>query len=507
MLLLPFRRGNLERRWSLRHNYMTLPQPLMREAKTPMPRPETLQKFRDIVGAKGYADEAAVLAPHLVEWRGLYQGTCAAMLSPASTAEVSAIMALAHETRMMIVPQGGNTGLVGGQIPFSQDAILLSLSRMNRLRGIDPLNNTMSVDAGMTLAQAQAHASEASRLFPLSLASEGSCQIGGNLATNAGGTAVLRYGNMRDLTLGLEVVLADGRVLSSLKGLRKDNTGYDLKQLFIGSEGTLGIITGAVLKLFAAPVAIETAFVAVPDAASAVALLRLMEGAAGGQVSTFELIPRIGLDFVLRHLPGASDPLDQPSPWYVLVEMTGGRKASDLQDVMEAALADGLDARLAMDAAVARSESQRQAFWRLRESLSEIQKAEGGSIKHDVSVPVSSIAAFIEQASRAVEAAMPGIRPVPFGHIGDGNVHFNLSQPLGMDKAAYLAHWDEMNAIVHGIVRGMGGSISAEHGVGIMKRDEIAATKSSVETDLMRALKKTLDPRGILNPGKVVAAD
>lgn len=472
-----------------------------------MPSPETLQKFREIVGAKGYADEAAVLAPHLVEWRGLYQGSCAAMLSPASTAEVAAIMALAHETRTAIVPQGGNTGLVGGQIPFSQDALLLSLSRMNRLRGIDPLNNTISVDAGMTLAQVQAHASEVSRLFPLSLASEGSCQIGGNLATNAGGTAVLRYGNMRELTLGLEVVLADGRVLSSLKGLRKDNTGYDLKQLFIGSEGTLGIITGAVLKLFAAPVAIETAFVAVPDVASAVALLRGMETAAGGQVSTFELIPRIGLEFVLRHLPGASDPLDAPSPWYVLIEMTGGQAGTSLRETLESALAEALSAGLVVNAAMAQSSPQRAAFWRLRESLSEIQKAEGGSIKHDVSVPVSAMAAFIERASRAVDAAMPGIRPVPFGHIGDGNVHFNLSQPAGMDKAAYLAQWDAMSEIVHGIVREMGGSISAEHGVGIMKRDEIAATKASVEMELMRALKKTLDPHGILNPGKVVAVD
>ncbi|MBI1262671.1 MAG: FAD-binding protein [Rhizobiales bacterium] len=469
-----------------------------------MPFADTLLKFKAITGPKGYVDDAATLAPHLVEWRGLYQGRCAALLAPQTTQEVSDILRLAHETGTAIVPQGGNTGLVGGQIPFKGDEIILSLSRMKALRALDPLNNTLTVEAGMTLAEVQSHAREVGRLFPLSLASEGSCQIGGNLSTNAGGTAVLRYGNARDLVLGLEVVLADGRVLSSLKGLRKDNTGYDLKQLFLGSEGTLGIITAAVLKLFVEPKSIETAFVAVPSVEAAVDLLRLAEGQSGGLVSTFELVPRIGLEFIENHLPGASDPLAAPSPWYVLVEMTAGSASLGLDTLIEQFLSDALSRGLISDAAVAQSESQRQSLWQLRESLSEIQKHEGGSIKHDVSVPVSSMAAFIAKASAAVVAAMPGIRPVPFGHIGDGNVHFNLSQPVGMDKAAYLAHWDEMNAIVHAIVREMGGSISAEHGVGHMKRDEIAAIKSPVEMDLMRALKMALDPKNILNPGKVV---
>ncbi|MGX1197069.1 FAD-binding oxidoreductase [Parvibaculum sp. MBR-TMA-1.3b-4.2] len=473
-----------------------------------MPSQETLQRFRDIVGPKGFTDDPDTLAPHLVEQRGLYKGKTSAMLSPANVDEVAAIMALAQETKTPIVPQGGNTGLVGGQLPFEAgEELILSLSRMKAVRAIDTDNNTLTVEAGVTLLEAQEAAAEADRLFPLSLASEGTCQIGGNLSTNAGGTAVLRYGNARDLVLGLEVVLADGRIWHGLKGLRKDNTGYDLKQLFIGSEGTLGIITAAVLKLFPRPRAVETAFAAVPSVEAAVSLLRVAEAESGGMVTTFELVPRIGVEFVTKHLDGAEDPLERPSPWYVLIEMTAGRKDAGLKETMEAALATGMEKGLVTDAALAQSDSQRAALWTLRESLSEIQKREGGSIKHDVSVPVSSMAAFIEKASKAVQKEMPGIRPVPFGHIGDGNVHFNLSQPEGMDKNAYLAQWDRMAGIVHNIVREMGGSISAEHGVGRMKRDEIAATKDPVEIDMMRTLKRAFDPAGILNPGKVVSVD
>ncbi|MDP1626835.1 FAD-binding oxidoreductase [Parvibaculum sp.] len=469
------------------------------------PTPEILQRLKDVVGDKGFVVEEADMAPYLVERRELYRGRAAAVVRPASTAEVSAVMRIAHETGVHVVPQGGNTGLVGGQIPDeSGEEILLSLSRMNAVRGIDTQNNTLTVDAGVTLAAAQAAAREADRLFPLSLASEGSCQIGGNLSTNAGGTQVLRYGNARDLVLGLEVVMANGDVWDGLTGLRKDNTGYDLKQIFLGSEGTLGIITGAVLKLFPMPLSVETAFAAVPSVEAAVKLLRVADGLAGGQVSSFELVPRIGVEFVTRHIEGASDPLAEPYPWYVLIEMTAGMEDARLAETMEAALAEGLDQGLVSDAAVARSEAQRADFWRLREALSDVQRAEGGSIKHDISVPVSRMADFIAQASEAVTARLPGVRPVPFGHIGDGNVHFNLSQPVGADKAAFLALWGEMNGIVHGIVRGMGGSISAEHGVGRLKRDEIAATKSPVEMAAMRALKRALDPKGILNPGKVV---
>ena len=318
---------------------------------------------------------------------------------------------------------------------------------------------------------------------------------------------MLRYGNARDLVLGLEVVLADGRVWNGLTGLRKDNTGYDLKQIFLGAEGTLGIITRAVLKLFPKPRSVETAFAAVPDVAAAVTLLRLAEEATGGLVTGFEIMPRIGIEFVTRHQPGASDPLGAPSPWYVLIELSSGGDGAALTQSLEALLEAAMEQALVTDAAIALSQAQRADFWRLRESMSEVQRLEGGSIKHDVSVPVSSVAAFIARATEAVEARLPDIRPVPFGHVGDGNIHFNLSQPVAMDKAAYLALWDEMNAIVHGIVREFGGSISAEHGVGRMKRDEIAATKSPVEIELMRTLKRALDPRNILNPGKVVRAE
>ena len=468
------------------------------------PTPETLARMKAVVGAKGVVAEGDI-APYLVERRELYVGRAAAVLRPASTQEVSALLKIAHETGTAIVPQGGNTGLVGGQIPREAGGeVVLSLARMNRIRALDAENNTLALDAGVTLAAAQAAAEEAGRLFPLSLASEGTCQIGGNLATNAGGTAVLRYGNARDLVLGLEVVLANGDVWDGMRGLRKDNTGYDLQQLFLGSEGTLGIVTGAVLKLFPRPQSIATAFAAVPDVASAVKLLRVADNVSGGMVTAFELVPRIGLEFVTRHIEGAADPLPDPSPWYVLVEMSAGSATAGLDETLEAVLAEGLEQGLLTDAALARSQAQRADFWRLRETLSDVQRLEGGSIKHDVSVPVSRMGEFIAQATRAVEAAMPGVRVVAFGHIGDGNVHFNLSQPLGADKSAFVGRWNEMNALVHGIVRAMGGSISAEHGVGQLKRDEIAATKSPVEIELMRMLKKTLDPKGILNPGKVV---
>lgn len=469
------------------------------------PTQDILARLKEITGEKGFLTDEVDMAPYLQERRELFAGRAAAVLRPSSVEEVSAIMRIAHEAGIAVVPQGGNTGLVGGQMPDqSGDAIVLSLSRMNQVRAIDAVNNTLTVDAGVTLAAAQEAAASGDRLFPLSLASEGTCQIGGVLSTNAGGTQVLRYGNARDLVLGLEVVLANGDIWNGLTGLRKDNTGYDLKQLFLGSEGTLGIITGAVLKLFPRPQAVSTAFAAVPDVASAVMLLRIADAVSGGQVSTFELVPRIGIEFVMRHLEGGSDPLPDPAPWYVLIEMTAGTKAARLTEVMEASLSEGFEQNLVSDAVIAQSEAQRADFWRLRESLSDVQRAEGGSIKHDVSVSLSRIADFIEAATEAVSARLPGIRPVPFGHIGDGNVHFNLSQPEGMDKQAFLDLWDEMNAIVHGIVREMGGSISAEHGVGQLKRDEIAATKSPVEMEMMRTLKKAIDPKGILNPGKVV---
>lgn len=467
---------------------------------------EFLAQVRAVVGANAVTTDADDMAPYLEERRGLYFGKAAAMVRPGSTEEVAAVMKLAHETDTIVVPQGGNTGLVGGQTPDqSGKAVILSLSRMNSVRSLDVENNTLSVDAGVTLAAAQEAAASASRLFPLSLASEGTCQIGGNLATNAGGTAVLHYGNARDLVLGLEIVLADGRIWDGMRGLRKDNTGYDLKQIFLGSEGTLGIITGAVLKLFPAPKSHATAIAAVPTPAAAVSLLRHVEAESGGAITSFELMPRIGIEMVCTHVPGARDPLSAPSPWYVLVELSSGSNGDELNALLETSLAGAIERALVSDAVVAQSDTQRAEFWQVREAMSDAQRHEGGSIKHDVSVPISNITRFLERAIEAVQSELPDIRPVPFGHLGDGNIHFNLSQPKAMETEAFLAQWTHFNRIVHGIALDLDGSISAEHGIGQLKRDEMAALKSDVELDLMRTLKRTLDPKGILNPGKVVS--
>ena len=464
---------------------------------------DVLARLKSAVGPKGFSEDAAEIAPHLVEWRGKYQGRTLLLLKPRTTAEVSAILSICNETRTPIVPQGGNTGLVGGQIPLNGE-ILLSLSRMNKIRNVDAESMTMTCEAGVILADAQRAADDAGRYFPLSLAPEGSCTIGGNLSTNAGGVNVLRYGNARELALGLEVVLADGRVLDMLRTLRKDNTGYDLKQLFIGAEGTLGVITAAVLKLFAKPETIETAFIAVRDPAAAVELLARLQSATGGSVSAFELMPRIGLDLVLAHIPQTADPFGAPSPWYVLMEATGGA-AMPLKDSIETALSRAIESGLATDATLAASSTQRAALWRLRESMSEAQKREGASIKHDVSVPVKDIPEFLRRVVALVETIVPGARAVPFGHLGDGNIHFNISVPEGGDGEAFLARWNDVSHSVHDLVHEFHGSISAEHGIGFMKRDELPRYKSAAEMDLMRALKRMMDPNDILNPGKVVA--
>ena len=469
---------------------------------SPAPSNELLAKFAAIVGQKYAVRDPADQAAYLVEARGLYHGRTSLVLRPGTPAEVAAILRLAHETLTPIVPQGGNTGLVGGQIPLSGE-IVLSLTRLDCIREVDPVSNTMTCEAGVVLANAQAAAAAADRLFPLSLAAEGSCTIGGNLATNAGGTAVLAYGNTRELVLGVEVVLADGRIWNGLTKLKKDNTGYDLKQLFIGAEGTLGVITAAVLKLFPRPHAVETAFVGVATPRDALALLNLAEARAGGTVTSFEFMSRLAVEFALRHGPGTRDPLGAPHAWYVLIELSSaardGLRAS-LEDLLAAAAERGLVA----DAAIATSIEQTQAFWHLRNLISETQRPEGGSIKHDVSVPVAMVPEFIERASAAVEKLIPGCRPVPFGHLGDGNVHFNVSQPVGADKAAFLAQWGAVNARVHEIVASLNGSISAEHGIGRLKRDLLPHVKDPVALDLMRTLKHALDPNGILNPGKVL---
>ena len=449
---------------------------------------------------KGFSEDPHEIAPHVEEWRGSYKGHTPLLLRPATTEEVSRILAICNETATPIVPQGGNTGLVGGQIPFNGE-VLLSLQRMNRIREVDRAGAHCTVEAGTVLADVHNTADEVGMMFPLSLASEGSATIGGNLSTNAGGVNVLRYGMARELVLGLEVVLADGRVLDMLRTLRKDNTGYDLKQLFIGAEGTLGIITAAALKLFPKPEKIVTAFVAVRSPAAAIALLSAIQNASGGLVSAFELLPKLGLQLVTQHIPQTANPLSTPSEWYVLLETTSGGHF-DLEEIVQSALSES---GLVSDAVIAANQTQQAALWKLRESMSEAQKKEGASLKHDIAVPVASIPDFIAKATEAVLRAVPGARPVTFGHLGDGNLHFNFNAPIGGDGTAFLARRTEVARIVHDMVRDFGGSFSAEHGIGVMKRDELLRYKSAVEIDVMRTLKRTLDPKNILNPGKVFA--
>jgi len=457
------------------------------------------------VGENGLVTDPGEMAPHLEELRGRYRGAALALVKPASTAEVAEVIRLAAAAKMPIVPQGGNTGLVGGQVPPEHGrALLVNLSRMNRVRSLDPVDNTITVEAGCLLASVQAAAAEAERLFPLSLAAEGSCQIGGNLSTNAGGIHVLRYGNMRELVLGLEVVLPDGRVWDGLRRLRKDNTGYDLKQLFIGAEGTLGIITAAVLRLFPAPVQKATAFIGLTQVEHAMAILERARAVAGDQLDCVELMPRLGLEFTLRHIPDTTDPLGNPHPWYLLLELASGKAGDHLAETLEALLAEAYDDGLIGDAALAASAAHRAAFWRLREGISEAQKPEGGSIKHDISVPVSRIPEFFARAIPLVEEMIPGVRPVPFGHLGDGNLHFNLTQPEGGDREAFLDQWEDVNRAVHELVVEMAGSISAEHGIGRMKVEELKHFKSAVEIELMARVKGALDPDNLMNPGKVI---
>jgi FAD/FMN-containing dehydrogenase len=460
-----------------------------------------LARFAAIVGDRYAVTDPQAQEPYLVEMRGLYHGRTPMVLRPGTVAEVAAILRLANETRTPIVPQGGNTGLVGGQIPHAGE-LVLSLTRLDRIREIDPTSNTMTCEAGVVLVKAQEAAAAANRLFPLSLAAEGSATIGGNLATNAGGTAVLAYGNARDLVLGLEVALADGRVWNGLSKLKKDNTGYDLKNLFVGAEGTLGVITAAVLKLYPRPRAVETAFVGLASPAAALELFKLAGERVGGTVTSFELMSRLSVEFALHHGPGCRDPLAAPHPWYVLVELSS--QTSGLRGSLEELLAAGAERGHVIDATIAASLDQTKAIWHLRNMLSEVQKHEGGSIKHDVSVPVAAVPDFIAAASAAVEAMVPGCRPAPFGHLGDGNIHFNVSQPPGADADAYLARWDEMSALVNAVVARFDGSISAEHGIGYLKRDDLPDVKDRVALELMRALKRTLDPNNILNPGKVL---
>ena len=473
---------------------------IMQPAVPPL-SPELIAKFRAIVGDKYAVTDAADIAPYVVEERDLFRGRSPLVLRPGSTAEVSGICKLASEHRIALVPQGGNTGLVGGQTPHNGE-VVVSLRRMDRIREIDTASNTMTCEAGVILQVAQQRAAEVDRLFPLSLGAEGSCTIGGNLSTNAGGTTALAYGVAREMALGLEVVLADGRILNALSKLKKDNTGYDLRNLFIGAEGTLGIITAATLKLFPKPRGIETAFIGLKSPAQALKLLSIAQNEAAGTLTSFELLSDIAVDFSIRHGIVVRDPLASKHPWYALMELSSPR--DDARATLEAILEKGMEDGIVDDAVIASSLSQRQGFWKLRDEMSAAQKPEGGSIKHDISVPVAAVPDFIAEANAAVVKLIPGSRPVPFGHLGDGNIHYNVSQPIGANTADFLARWHEVNAVVFEIVLRMGGSISAEHGIGVLKRDELPEVKDKVAMEVMRQIKALLDPLGIMNPGKVL---
>ncbi|MGJ8557630.1 MAG: FAD-binding oxidoreductase [Sulfitobacter geojensis] len=463
---------------------------------------ELLGQLRAAIGTAHVLTDPNDLADRLIEDRGLYKGNALAILRPANTAQVAECVRLCFAAGVPIVPQGGNTGLVGGGVP--EGGVILITQRLNKIREVDAVNATMTVEAGCILASIQAAAEEVGALFPLSLASEGSCQIGGNLSTNAGGTAVLRYGNTRDLVLGVEVVLPDGRILNDLNGLRKNNTGYDLRNLFIGAEGTLGIITAAVIKLFPQPVSRATTMVACDGPDVALLLFERMRSQNADVLSTFEYIDRSALQMAIDHGTGCSDPMTQAYPAYCLIELTSTGAQDALDARIEATLEAAFEAGEVIDAVIGASEAQKDALWALRENLSDAQKPEGASIKHDVSVPVSRVADFVNVAKAACIAYMPGLRPCPFGHFGDGNLHFNLSRPKDMADADFLDEYPAFNRIVHDIVHEMGGSFSAEHGIGKVKRAELRHYKDPVALELMSQIKQAIDPAGLMNPGKVL---
>ncbi|MGE5468558.1 MAG: FAD-binding oxidoreductase [Ignavibacteria bacterium] len=470
---------------------------------------DLLDALRSAIGAPHVLTDPADVAPYVRDWRGRYEGQALCVARPASTAEAAAVVKHCVAAGVAVVPQGGNTGLCGGATPRGtalqpNGEVVVSLARLNRVRAVDADNDTITAEAGCTLLQVQEAAAAAGRLFPLSLAAEGTATIGGNLSTNAGGVQVLRYGTARELALGLEVVLPDGSVWDGLRALRKDNTGYDLKQLFIGAEGTLGLITAAVLKLFPRPRQQAVAWAAVRDPAAAVALLARLRAQTGDRVTAFEIVGRPALDLVLRHIPNARDPLSGKPEWQVLIELADTLAEPPLAGILERALEGAIEAGDVLDVVIAQSEAQAQALWALRENVAEGQKHEGAAIKHDVSVPVSRIPEFIARADAALQQAFPGVRIVCFGHIGDGNLHYNQSQTAVLENEKFLAVTPAVNRIVHDLVAELGGSISAEHGLGQLKREEIQRYKSPVEMALMRAVKGALDPSGLMNPGKLI---
>jgi D-lactate dehydrogenase (cytochrome) len=464
-----------------------------------------LDACRAAIGAAHVVTDDEAMAPFLLDWRRRANARALAVLRPASTEQVAQLVRICAQWRIALVPQGGNTGLVLGSVPDgSGTAVVLSVARLNQIRAIDAVNRTITVDAGCILQHMQQAALEAGCLFPLSLASEGSCTIGGNLATNAGGTAVLRYGNTRDLCLGLEVVTAQGEVWDGLRGLRKDNTGYDVRDLFIGSEGTLGIITGAVLKLFPQPKACITALAAMQSPAQALQLLTLMQDHCGASLTGFELMSRHCLDLVATHFPQLPTPFARGSAHYVLLELSSSQSQEHAIGLLETSLAAALEQRIIADAVLATSGAQSLGLWQLREHIPLAQAAAGGNIKHDISLPISCIADFIAATDRLLQQAHPGCQQVCFGHLGDGNLHYNVAAPNGVSPGDFLLHQEAVNRIVHDSVDRHGGSISAEHGIGALKRDELVRYKSEIELNLMRAIKAALDPLGIMNPGKIL---
>lgn len=467
--------------------------------------PEVIQRLKAAAGPGGYLDQPDDVAPYCKSWRGNWIGRSPLLLRPKTTEEMAAIVRICAETGTPIVPQGGNTGLTyGGQPGHGNNEVIVSTMRMKAIRGIDTENDSITVEAGVVLQEIQRAAAEANRLFPLSLGAEGTCQIGGNISTNAGGIQVLRYGNTRNLVLGLEVVLPDGRIWNGLRSLRKDNTGYDLKHLFIGGEGTLGIITAAVLKLFPKPTDSQSAWIGVESPEQSVALLALMRERLGESVTSFELISRPTVDLLLEGVPGHADPLAAVYPWYVLTEVSGQGAPGTLAEPVAAAIEAALETGLASDAVLATSGEQAKRLWKMREDMPFGVQAAGGAIPHDVSVPLSRISEFIRRADAAMRAAYPTVRFCCFGHVGDGNLHYNPVRPKDWTYEQFAKDREAVNKIVHDIVVDLGGSISAEHGIGVVRLDENLRYKSAVEIDLMNAVKRALDPTNIMNPGKVV---
>lgn len=460
-----------------------------------------LQAIREALGKNGYIDTMPELDAYQNEWRGLWKGQCDLVAKPNSVEQVSKVLSICFEHSIPVVPQGGNTGLVGGGVPKS--GIVLSTERMNKVREVDPVNFTISCDAGCILADIQTEADNVDRLFPLSLGAEGSCRIGGNLSTNAGGVQVLRYGNARDLVLGLEAVLPDGRIWDGMRGLRKDNTGYDLKHLFIGAEGTLGVITGAVLKLYPKPRQRETCLVAFETVENCIELFTRLSAYAGDALTAYEAMNRLSVEVTFRHGHNTRDPFDAPHAWYGLLELTSPRDGTDLREAVEKVLEKAFEDGIVVDGVIAESGGQRDDFWRIRESIPECQGPEGASIKNDVSIPISQVTEFFRLTNAAVAEVIPGIRFVSFGHIGDGNIHYNLSQPVGADREAYLEKWHDVTDPINEIVYKLNGSFSAEHGIGQLKRTELTRYRSAVEMDIMRSVKNALDPKNIMNPGKL----